>query len=87
MTKKYKQYIHRKWMQTKMHDIFKNLGISYYNFGVSRNQCYWFQCDEITTEQKELIRKSHKYPNLVHFGITQKQYAPEITSKLMYLIY
>lgn len=87
MTKQTKQRIHRKFMQNGFHSMLNRIGVSYYNFGTTPNVGYWFQCDKITDEQKQVILESHPKSELVKFLGSRKQFAPEIKSSIILLSY
>lgn len=87
MTKQTKQRIHRKYMQNGFYSMLNRIGVSYYNFGTMPNVGYWFQCDKLTQEQKQQILESHPRNELVKFVSNSKQYAPELTSVLIFLTY
>lgn len=59
--------------------VLYGLGINYHNFGNLRDGRKiiggWFECDKITTEQKESLQ--NQFSN-VKFMRIQKQYAKEI---------
>ena len=88
MTKKYKQQLHRNYMDLKMQSVFTGLGLSYCNFGTIKNKAYWFEfSSKLTDNQKLSLKESHIKPELVNFGIRKSEYAPEIGSNLMFLNY